>query len=168
MFIPVSLLIGVALVILVLLSWACLVAWGRNPLPFPDRGNRIFSAASLPAKEAIVDLLAQHGVHERFQFNSEGVNRSIFWDGTIINQPSPAIVAQLGNATSSIGLVASDPNQAATAAASFLQARGFSAHIVTDAEPALPIVFVVTDALPGTVLNFRKHVIHLPRPTTPR
>ena len=28
----------------------------------------------------------------------------------------------------------------------------------------VPIAFVVTSAMPGTVINFRKHVIHLPRP----
>ena len=37
-----------------------------------------------------------------------------------------------------------------------------------DAEPELPIAFVVTDAFTGTVLNFRKHVVHLPRPTRVR
>ena len=36
--------------------------------------------------------------------------------------------------------------------------------VVLDAEPGLPIAFVVSDAMPGTVLNFRRHVIHLPKP----
>lgn len=36
--------------------------------------------------------------------------------------------------------------------------------VVLDAEPELPIAFVVTDAMPGTVINFRRHVVHLPRP----
>jgi hypothetical protein len=35
---------------------------------------------------------------------------------------------------------------------------------VLDAEPDLPIAFVVTNAFTGTVLNFRKHVIHMPQP----
>lgn len=38
------------------------------------------------------------------------------------------------------------------------------AEVVRDVEPDLPIAFVVTDAMPGTVLNFRKHLMHFPKP----
>lgn len=164
MFIPTELLILALLVFIGLAGSTYLLATGRNPLPFPDRGSRIFSAASPEAKDAIVDLLSQHGLHERFHFNSDGVLRSILWDGTIINHSAPEVSAKLGSATSSIGIVASDPVASANQAAAFLTQRGFHARVVLDAEPALPIAFVVSDAMPGTVLNFRKHVIHLPRP----
>jgi len=87
------------------------------------------------------------------------------WDGTIINHPDSDTLEKLGTPSSSIGLVASDPEASARAAADLLRERGFKAEVVLDAEPELPISFVVTDALPGTVLNFRKHVVHLPRPT---
>lgn len=40
----------------------------------------------------------------------------------------------------------------------------FEANVVLDAEPELPIAFVVTDAMSGTVLNFRMHLMHVPRP----
>ena len=59
---------------------------------------------------------------------------------------------------------AKDPIASANEAADFLRSKGFEAEVVLDAEPELPIAFVLTDALNGTVLNFRKHVIHLPRP----
>ena len=49
-------------------------------------------------------------------------------------------------------------------AAAFLKSRGFSADVVLDAEPELPIAFVVTNVLVGTVINFRKQVVHMPRP----
>lgn len=164
MFIP--LWLGVPLLVIVALSvgWLALILAGRNPLPFPDVGSRIFSAASPAAKETILDLLAQHGVRERFQANTSGVLRSIMWDGTIINYPDPAVVQRLGSATASIGLVADDPAAAAHAAGEFIKARGFSAEVVLDAEPELPIAFVISDVFAGTVLNFRKHVIHMPRP----
>jgi hypothetical protein len=87
------------------------------------------------------------------------------WDGTIINYPDPAVVQRLGSATASIGLVADDPAAVAHAAAAFLTARGFSAEVVLDLEPGLPIAFVVSNVFPGTVLNFRKHLIHMPRPS---
>lgn len=86
------------------------------------------------------------------------------WDGTIINCAPPEVLAKLGSPAASIGLVADDPVASAHAAVAFLQSRGFEARVVLDAEPELPIAFVVTNALSGTVLNFRKHVIHLPQP----
>jgi hypothetical protein len=152
----------------VLAIWSYLLVSGRNPLPFPDRGSRIFSTPSPEAKDAIVALLARHGVNERFQANSSGILRSIMWDGTIINQAPPDVLRKLGHASASIGLVAENPEASAIDAAEFLRSRGFEANVVLDAEPALPIAFVVTNATSGTVLNFRKHLIHMPRPQRAR
>ena len=165
MFVPLWLAIPLLAVFLLALLWLTLLVSGRNPLPFPDVGSRIFTAASPDAKATVVALLSRYGVRERFQFNTSGVLRSIMWDGTIINCPDPAVIRRLGSPCASIGLVAADPTASAADAAAFLQARGFTAEVVLDAEPELPIAFVVTNVFTGTVLNFRKHVIHLPRPT---
>ncbi len=164
MFIPLWLLVLAGVVFAGLALWAFLLASGRNPLPFPDPGSRIFSASSPEAKEVMVELLARFGLKERFRADSSGILRSIMWDGTIINQPPPEVVEKLGGTVASIGLVVKDPAESAESAAEFLRSRGYSATVVLDAEPELPIAFVVTDAMSGTVLNFRKHVIHLPRP----
>ncbi len=164
MFIPVWLCVLLLIVVLLVTGWLVLILRGRNPLPFPDTGSRIFTASSPDAKAAIVELLAKHGVHQRFQFNSSGILRSIMFDGTIINQTPPEVNAKLGAPAASIGLVADDPVASARAAAAFLQGRGFSAEVVLDAEPAFPIAFVVTDAFTGTVLNFRNHASRMPRP----
>lgn len=165
MFLPIWLILIALLAFVVLAAWAFSMATGRNPLPFPDRGSRIIATPSPEAKEAIVALLARHGLNERFHFNSSDILRSIMWDGTIINQSPPSVLQKLGNPSASIGLVAVDPIASANSAAEFLRSRGFEATVVLDAEPELPIAFVVTNATSGTVLNFRKHVIHLPRPT---
>ncbi len=164
MFVPLGVLVGLGLVLLLILSWALLAANGRNPLPFPDPGSRIFSASSKEAKDAVVALLARHGVAERFQTDSSGILRSLMMDGTIINVPPPEVLAKLDGATSSIALVARDPEEAARKDAAFLQQRGFIARVVLDAEPTLPIAFVVTNAFRGTVLTFRKHATQMPRP----
>ncbi len=161
---PTWLVILAAVLLVGLALWSFLMATGRNPLPFPDPGSRIFTAASPDAKEAVVELLEKHGLRERFQANSSGILRSIMWDGTIINQTDATVRAKLGNPTSSIGLVSKDPVASANAAAAFLTSRGFTAQVVLDVEPELPIAFVVSDVFLGTVINFRKHVIHLPRP----
>jgi hypothetical protein len=164
MFIPKWILLLISFLMASLIFWLVLIALGRNPLPFPDNGSRIFSAASAEGKDAIVELLAIHGIKERFQANSEGVRRSIMWDGTIINLPSPEVAQKLNSPAASIGLVADDPIASANEAANFLRSKGFKAEVVLDVEPELPIAFVLTDAMTGTVLNFRKHMIHLPRP----
>lgn len=163
MFVPKWLVVLVCVVVAILVTWTCLLASGRNPLPFPDPGSRIFSTPSPEAKDAMVALLARHGIKERFEANSTGILRSIMWDGTIINYAPPEILQKLGNASSSIGLVADDPEASANDAAQFLRSRGFQATVVLDAEPAIPIAFVVTNATSGTVLNFRKHLIDMPR-----
>lgn len=164
MFVPLWLVVTVLVLGGTAVVWLTLMLVGRNLLPFPDVGSRIFTAASPAAKAVIVDLLAQYGVRERFQFNTAGVLRSIMWDGTIINCPDPEVTRRLGSPRASIGLVSPDPAQSAAQAAAFLTQRGFDAEVVLDAEPDLPIAFVVTNAFTGTVLNFRKHVIHMPRP----
>lgn len=112
----------------------------------------------------MVSLLARHAVRERFRADSGGILRSIMWDGTIINLPPDAVREKLDGASSSIGLVSDDPDADAEAAVEFLRSRGFQARVVTDIEPSLPIAFVVTDALTGTAINFRKHMTKLPRP----
>jgi len=164
MYLPKWLLLLALLVIVALGSWTFLLATDRNPLPFPDPGSRIFTTPSPEAKDAVVSLLARHGVKERFQADSSGILRSIMWDGTIINHAPPDVLEKLGGAAASIGLVVDDPEASAQEAAEFLRSRGFEARVVLDAEPELPIAFVVTNATSGTVLNFRKHIIHLPRP----
>ena len=163
MFIPSWVLALACLIFGGLAIWTYLLASGRNPLPFPDRGSRIFTTPSPEAKDAIVALLARHGIEERFEANSTGILRSILWDGTIINYAPPEVLRKLGQASASIGLVAEDPEASAKDAAEFLRSRGFEANVVLDAEPAIPIAFVVTNATSGTVLNFRKHLIHMPR-----
>lgn len=164
MFIPKWLLFSALALLLPLAAWAGLMAAGRNPLPFPDHGSRIFVAASPEAKDAVVALLAQHGVAERFQVDSPQVQRSIMWDGTIVNHSSPELLAKLGAVSSAIGLVADDPLASGEAAATFLRERGFQASVVQDAEPGFPVVFVLSNVMPGTALNFRRHVVHMPKP----
>jgi len=165
MFVPKWIIVFVAVGFLIVAAWLTSFLLGRNPLPFPDGGSRIFTTPSPEAKAAVVALLREHGLRERFQANSAAVQRSIFWDGTIINTSDSVTNQRLRTPAASIGLVSDDPVVSANAAAAFLRQRGFTADVVLDVEPGLPIVFVVSNVLTGTVLNFRKSMIHLPKPT---
>lgn len=164
MFVPLWMLIVVGLLLVVAWGWIAMILRGRNPLPFPDPGSRIYTAASPEAKAAVVAVLGEHGLVERFRADSSGILRSIMWDGTIINCAPEEILQRLGGVTSCIGLVSENPDASAARAVESLRKRGFSADIVENIEPELPIAFLVTSALPGTAINFRKHVVHLPRP----
>ena len=152
------------IVVLLLATWATTLSLGKNPLPWPDPGSRIFSAASPEGKAAMVELLARHGVDERFKADSGGVLRSIMWDGTIINFSPPEITGRIGGVTSAVGLVSDDPLGSAKEAAAFLRTKGFRAEVVEEIEPGLPIAFVVTDAMAGTAINFRPPMSKMPAP----
>lgn len=164
MYLPIWPLVMLFVLLGAVIVWLGLILAGRNPLPFPDMGSRIFTVATPAAKEAIIELLAQYGIRERFQANTPGVLRSIMWDGTLINCPDEEVTQRLGSPKASIAFVSSDSPKGAAQAAAFLKQRGFQAEVVLDLEPGLPIAFVVTNAFTGTVLTFRKHVIHMPRP----
>lgn len=150
--------------ILLLAAWATALSIGKNPLPWPDPGSRIFAAASPEGKAAIVDLLSRHGVDERFEVNSSGILRSIMWDGTIVNYSPPAFTQKVGNASSAIGIVSDEPLISAQRAADFLRSKGFEAEVIESAEPGMPVHFVITDAMLGTALNFRPPVTQMPAP----
>lgn len=157
--------IALNLVVMALLAtWSFSLATLRNPLPWPDHGSRIFPASSPEAKAALVEVLGQYGIKERFVADSGGIARSVMMDGTIINHSPPEVLEKLGGGGAGIGLVADDPEAAAEAAAAFLRERGFRAEVVRDVEPGLPVVFVLTDALAGGVLNFRLPAWQMPRP----
>lgn len=153
------------LIALVLLAaWATALSVGKNPLPWPDPGSRIFAASSPEAKSAIVELLSRQGLEERFEVNSSGILRSIMWDGTIVNYSPAAFTRKVGNASSAIGLVSDEPLNSAQRAAEFLRSKGFKAKVIESAEPGMPVHFVITDAMLGTALNFRPPVTQMPAP----
>ncbi len=58
MFIPMWVVLLVGFLMAGFILWAVLLASGRNPLPFPDPGSRIFTASSAEAKDTVVTLLS--------------------------------------------------------------------------------------------------------------
>jgi len=131
----------------------------RNPLPFPDRDYHVFSASSLAALVALEQLMQTFGHRPRFRIDSNEVDRTVFSNGTIINHPHAQISDVLGRPGGALGFVVRDPVGAARESARLLEAAGFRAEVILDAEPGLPIAFVKTDALISGALVFRKHVL---------
>ncbi|RYG38589.1 MAG: hypothetical protein EON93_01740 [Burkholderiales bacterium] len=169
--VPLSLAILVPLATLLLGLWTFALIYDRNPLPFPDRDYQVFSASSTEALVAMEDVMQSLGQRPRFRADSPNVQRTIFASGTIINQPDPRMLASLGQPGAALGFVVDDPDATARQVAQQLQGRGFQAASIHGAEPGLPIAFVRTDALSGSVLVFRKDVLRMgakPYAWTPR
>lgn len=159
--VPLFLAILVPLLTLLLGLWTAALALDRNPLPFPDRDYQVFSASSVEALAAMEDVMISLGQRPRFRADSPNVQRTIFASGTIINQPDPRMFKLLGPHGAALGFVVEDPDATARQIATQLQQRGFEAASVHGAEPGLPIAFVRTDALSGSVLVFRKHMLRM-------
>ncbi|HMU61479.1 MAG TPA: hypothetical protein PKA66_06840 [Gemmatimonadales bacterium] len=157
--------------VLLLIAWLVALLTDRNPLPFPDRDYHVFSASSRSALVALERLMQKFGHTPRFRIDSDQVDRTVFSNGTIINHPHPQMFASLGKPGGALGFVVGDPERAARESAQLLQAAGFQADVVLDAEPGLPITFVTTNALVSGALVFRKHVLQMgqkPPAWTPR
>ena len=157
----VILVLGLAAVLVV--AFLVALVTDRNPLPFPDRDYHVFSASSLPALVALEQLMRTLGHRPRFRIDSDEVDRTVFSNGAIINHPHPRIAAVLGEPGGALGFVVPDPERAAREAAQLLEAAGFQAAVILDAEPGLPITFVKTSALVSGALVFRKHVLKMGR-----
>jgi hypothetical protein len=164
LFIPIPVLLAVGLPLVLLLGWSLLAVSGRNLLPVPDPGSRLFAARSVAAQDALLAIIERHGPAQRFWGITPGVRRAILWDWTVLTVPDAGTLAKVDGAGGSLCLVADDPVGRAEEAAHFLRAHGFAARVVTEAEPEVPIAFVVTDALVGTTLGFRRHALRFPFP----
>lgn len=157
--------------VLGLVAWAAALASNRNPLPFPDHHYHVFSASSEKALQALEDVMVSYGNRPRFRIDSENVDRTVFANGTIVNNPHPGMAARLNNPAGALGFVVRDPDTAAQNTAEQLRRSGFDAEVVLNAEPGTPIAFVTTNALRGTAIVFRKHVLKMgakPPSWTPR
>ncbi len=169
--VPNVLIVLTLLVALMLVAYLVALIKDRNPLPFPDRDYHVFSASSPSALVALESLMQNFGHRPRFRIDSDEVDRTVFSNGTIINCPHSRISAVLGNPGGAIGFVVSDPDGAARESARLLEAAGFQAEVILDAEPGLPIAFVKTNALISGAVVFRKHVLKMgkkPPAWTPR
>jgi hypothetical protein len=157
--------------VLLLAAWTTSLVRDRNPLPFPDRDYHVFSAKSTQALIALEELMQTHGHKPRFRVDSDVVERTIFSNGTIINHPRQTMLDRLGQPGAALGFVVVDPEQAARETADLFRRSGFTAEVILDAEPGLPIAFVATDALSGSIIVFRKHILKMgqkPPAWTPR
>jgi hypothetical protein len=84
-------------------AWAVALATNRNPLPFPDHPYHVFSASSEKALIALEGVMQGYGIRPRFRIDSENVDRTVFANGTIINNPHTEMALRLNNPSGALG-----------------------------------------------------------------
>ncbi len=161
--------------IIILLIWACLATvWAtaltllffNNPLPFPDRGHRVFGVKDEQTRAFVVKLLETlSGKKARFTFDSGKIHQTILHDNLTsihyIDEKPEDVPA------SAISFAVKNPLASANRAIEMLQNAGFQAKIIEGIETDLPpnyLVPVWSDAFDGWALVFRRSLIKMPKP----
>lgn len=158
---------------LIILAWAALITVQhiRTRRPFPlDQGFRIFPCKDEGALQLMLGLAERHGLGIKRLINTRAIKRVLLSDGeTVFNViKDPTLIEKMGGrALPGVALVVDDPLRAAWDAIRTFGDYGYSSVVLGELDPdAGPgnLIFVQTDALPGTLLVFRKHIKDMPRP----
>jgi hypothetical protein len=137
-----------------------------NPLPFPDRGHRIFGVRDERARSVVVKLIEMFtGKQSRYTFDSADVHQTIMGDGftSILYLDNN----QIGIPASGISIPVNDPLEAANKAVELLQNKGYTAEIIESVKFDLPpnqLVPIKSNAFDGWTLIFRRSLVKMPRP----
>lgn len=143
----------------------------KGPIPFFDKGFRIYATKDEAARDAVVEMLSQFGLKPRYRIDSDsgGVYRALMSDNTtIINYMKPDQWNAMGSPSAGLAITVRNPNHAAQAAVEMLRKSGYEAEVQGEFDsdvPAGAMVSVQTNAFVGTVLIFRRHFFKMgPRP----
>ena len=158
-----------------LIAWAILATvWAivvtslfiHNPLPFPDKGHRVFGVKDEATRAIVVKIIENaSGKKSRFTFDSGNLHQTILNDGYTsihyIDEKSENI------APCGISLAVENPLESAQEAIRLLEAEGFQANIIEGIKMDLPpnyLVPVQSNAFDGWCLVFRRPLIKMPKP----
>ena len=138
----------------------------HNPLPFPDRGHRVFGVKDETTRAVVVKIIEQScGKKSRFTFDSGDIHQTILHDGyTSVHyiDDKPENIAPCG-----ISIAVKNPLASAQKAIRLLKDEGFQADIIEGIEMNLPpnyLVPVRSNAFDGWSLIFRRPLLKMPRP----
>ena len=145
----------------------------RNPLPFPDRGHRIFGVPDERARRTVVELLGEvSALKERWTFDSGQVHQTLMWDGlTSIHYLDPEVQKTRKLLGSGLSVPTRDPQLSAMRAVEFLKNAGYEAKLVEGLILDLPpnhLVPVESNAFNGWNLVFRLPLHRMPFPKVRR
>jgi hypothetical protein len=152
--------------------WAVVVTvlfFYRNPLPFPDRGHRVFGVPDEEARRVVVDLLQRvSALKPRWTFDSGEVHQTLMWDGlTSIHYLDPAVQQSRNILGTGLSVPTNDPARSASEAVSFLKQSGYEARVIEGINLDLPpnhLIPVESNAFNGWNLVFRRPLYKMPFP----
>ena len=153
-----------ALILWAFVSTLLHIVRSRRPLPWFDQGNPVFSAADQASYEALIKVIRTHGPQPVFTADGLIAKRTIFGNGWILNLP---LDDQFAHHTGGPAIVAANPHAAAVRAAADLRNAKLQARVIENPDPDLShnmMAFVVTNALSGGLLIFRKRIDEMPKP----
>jgi len=139
----------------------------RNPLPFPDKGHRLFAVPNAAAQIVVLQLLSHAGVSLKYQFRTGPTVQSLLWDNTVVHLVDQDIAGRTGLTGSGISLPVPDPQRAAEEAIHALKSAGFDAECVGGFDDFLPpnhLTVVRSTAFVDWALVFRRHLLKMPKP----
>ena len=154
---PIAIAVGLA--VFSLLLW-------KRALPFPDYGSFVFTCWDEQARRTILAIMTSHGQQPAYRADSPNISRAIFRSGLILNVVDPKLREKLGNPAGGFAIVVKSigPARAALSAAAFLRSEGYNAQVFEEDGMPDKISFVVTNAMVGSILVFREHVMELGKP----
>lgn len=162
------------IVLIAISLWALVITvmfFYRNPLPFPDRGHRIFGVPNEKARHDVVNLLREvSSLRARWTFDSGEVHQTLMWDGlTSIHYLDSETQRDRNLLGTGLSVPTSDPQAAATQAVEFLRREGYEAKIIEGMNLDLPpnhLVPIESNAFNGWNLVFRRPLHKMPFPKT--
>lgn len=152
--VPVAVLLGMGAMLFLL----------RGPVPFFDKGFRIYTARDEHALRTMVEVLRPY-LKPRYRIDGPDISRVLMSDNmTVINYQDTKLRERMGNAAAGLAVVDRHPQRAAERAVTALREGGYEAEILGELLRDVPrgsMVVVSTNALTDTVLLFRKHFFRM-------
>lgn len=130
-----------ALVVTIALVVVCRLHFWSNPLPWPDRGHRVFGVKNEEARHLLVHILAAYALKENFTFDMGPSHQTIMMDGTTVihHFDERARGEEPYRLTgTALSIRASNPREAALEIQKKINGAGFKTVLVEDMIPGLP------------------------------
>ena len=131
--------------------------------PLNDHGHRLYGVNSKKAQKTIDKIFVNvAGLKRQMVFKAGCTTQAIYDNGSVGTNLVDSIENTEHLLATAPSFVVQDPIGSANAAAKILNDSGYTARVVTKLDKSLgenKIAMVITDAAPGWILVFRRHLV---------
>ncbi len=146
-------------ILFLVLGWA---ASNVFPLPFPDRGHRLFGVRDEKAAEAVIAVLGENGLTKKWAFDAEPTHQVVMSDNMTVIAWFDEAASELPK--NAISVAVDNPRSSAARAVAILRMKGYKASFIRPMKDLPDLYLVETDAMPYSGLVFRKTFWKMPSP----